>query len=46
MGHEMPQQPIPGQVTQQRRPQIGQGNGWEDTAAQFIDPIGIFRGLF
>jgi hypothetical protein len=45
MGHEMPQQPIPGQVTQQR-PRIGEGDGWEDTAAQFIDPAGIFRRFF
>ncbi len=43
MGHEMPQQPMPGQKP---RPKIGEGNGWEDTAAQFIDPIGIFRGFF
>jgi hypothetical protein len=44
MGHEMPQQsPAP---QQQVRPRIGDGNGWEDTAAQFLDPGGIFRGLF
>jgi hypothetical protein len=48
MGHEMPQQPM---AQPQGQPQpgprrIGDGNGWEDTAARFIDPAGIFRGLF
>jgi hypothetical protein len=29
-----------------QRPQIGQGSSWEDTAAQLIDPGGIFRRFF
>src|SRR5688572_10925534 len=52
MGHDLPEQSagaaigaIGGQSPQrpQGRPQIGQGNGWEDTAAMAVDPLGIFR---
>lgn len=53
MGHELPndstapQQPQQPQSQHQRgRPPIGEGNGWEDSAAMLVDPIGIFRGLF
>jgi hypothetical protein len=52
MGHDLPSQAAamgavggPGSP-QQGRPQIGQGNGWEDTAAMVVDPLGIFRGMF
>lgn len=54
MGHDLPEQAAsagmpsiggsPGQP--KGRPQIGQGNGWEDTAAMAVDPLGIFRGFF
>lgn len=53
MGHEMPNDtgsppgaPSPQPSAQRGRPPIGQGNGWEDSAAMLVDPIGIFRGLF
>ncbi len=55
MGHDLPEQAAqagmpqvggPAGSPQGGRPQIGQGNGWEDSAAMMVDPLGIFRGLF
>lgn len=54
MGHDLPEQAagMPnvggqgGAPSPQGRPQIGQGNGWEDAAAMAVDPLGIFRGFF
>jgi hypothetical protein len=47
MGHEIPESAYaPRPEQQQRRPRLGEGNGWEDTAAVMIDPAGIFRSWF